>query len=57
VTSRAAAAASEKPQRLENVLVRNCAWHCHRAMAEAITQGGDYVLAMKGNQPALVLLV
>jgi len=26
-------------------------------MAEAITQGGDYVLAMKGNQPALVLLV
>jgi len=27
-------------------------------MAEAITaRGGDYVLAMKGNPPALVLLV
>jgi hypothetical protein len=27
-------------------------------MAEAITaRGGDYVLAMKGNQPALLLLV
>jgi predicted transposase YbfD/YdcC len=31
------------------------ALHCHRAMAAAITaHGGDYVLTVKANQPALL---
>jgi predicted transposase YbfD/YdcC len=47
-------------QLIELVQLKGCvvtadALHCHRAMAEAIrARGGDYVLAVKGNQPALL---
>lgn len=40
---------------LKGCVVTADALHCHRAMAEAITtRGGDYVLAVKANQPALL---
>jgi predicted transposase YbfD/YdcC len=40
---------------LKGCVVTADALHCHRAMAEAITKrGGDYVLAVKENQPALL---
>lgn len=40
---------------LKGCLVTADALHCHRAMAKAITdRGGDYVLAVKANQPALL---
>lgn len=40
---------------LEGCVVTADALHCHRAMAKAITdRGGDYVLAVKENQPALL---
>lgn len=40
---------------LKGCVVTADALHCHRAMAEAIIgRGGDYVLAVKGNQPALL---
>jgi predicted transposase YbfD/YdcC len=40
---------------LKGCVVTADALHCHRAMATAITdQGGDYVLAVKANQPALL---
>lgn len=40
---------------LEGCVVTADALHCHRAMAEAITaKGGDYVLAVKANQPGLL---
>jgi predicted transposase YbfD/YdcC len=40
---------------LKGCVVTADALHCHRAMAEAIVKrGGDYVLAVKGNQPALL---
>jgi len=39
---------------LKGCIVTADALHCHRAMAKAITErGGDYVLAVKDNQPAL----
>lgn len=39
---------------LKGCVVTADALHCHRAMAQAITQrAGDYVLAVKGNQPGL----
>ena len=39
---------------LRGCVVTADALHCHRAMAKAITErGGDYVLAVKDNQPAL----
>jgi predicted transposase YbfD/YdcC len=47
-------------QLLELLQLKGCvvtadALHCHRAMAEAIVaRGGDYVLAVKDNQPALL---
>jgi predicted transposase YbfD/YdcC len=47
-------------QLIELLQLKSCtvtadALHCHRAMAAAITaRGGDYVLAVKGNQPALL---
>ena len=47
-------------QLLELLQLKGCvvtadALHCHRAMAEAIVaRGGDYVLAVKANQPALL---
>jgi len=47
-------------QLLELLQLKGCvvtadALHCHRAMAKAIVaQGGDYVLAVKENQPALL---
>src|SRR5580698_2018768 len=47
-------------QLLELLQLKGCvvtadALHCHRGMAEAIvTRGGDYVLAVKANQPALL---
>lgn len=47
-------------QLLELVQLKGCvvtadALHCHRGMAKAIVQrGGDYVLAVKDNQPALL---
>jgi predicted transposase YbfD/YdcC len=47
-------------QLIELVQLKGCvvtadALHCHRAMAKAITaRGGDYVLAVKDNQPALL---
>jgi predicted transposase YbfD/YdcC len=47
-------------QLLELLQLKGCvvtadALHCHRAMAKAIVErGGDYVLAVKGNQPALL---
>ncbi len=40
---------------LKGCVVTADALHCHRAMAEAIVErGGDYVLTVKGNQPALM---
>jgi predicted transposase YbfD/YdcC len=40
---------------LKGCVVTADALHCHRAMAAAIVaRGGDYVLAVKGNQPALL---
>lgn len=40
---------------LKGCIVTADALHCHRAMAEAIVKrGGDYVLAVKANQPALL---
>ena len=40
---------------LKGCIVTADALHCHRAMARAIVgQGGDYVLALKANQPALL---
>lgn len=47
-------------QLIELIQLKGCvvtadALHCHRAMAKAITdRGGDYVLAVKDNQPALL---
>ena len=47
-------------QLLELLQLKGCvvtadALHCHRGMAKAIvTRGGDYVLAVKDNQPALL---
>ena len=47
-------------QLLELLQLKSCvvtadALHCHRAMAKAIVaRGGDYVLAVKDNQPALL---
>jgi predicted transposase YbfD/YdcC len=47
-------------QLLELLQLKGCvvtadALHCHRAMAKAIVdRGGDYVLAVKENQPALL---
>ncbi len=39
---------------LKGCVVTADALHCHRAMAKAITRrAGDYVLAVKGNQPGL----
>jgi predicted transposase YbfD/YdcC len=41
--------------RLKGCVVTADALHCHRAMAAAITaRGGDYVLAVKANQPGLL---
>ncbi len=40
---------------LKGCIVTADALHCHRAMAKAIVaRGGDYVLAVKENQPALL---
>ena len=40
---------------LKGCVVTADALHCHRGMAEAIVaRGGDYVLAVKENQPALL---
>jgi predicted transposase YbfD/YdcC len=40
---------------LKGCVVTADALHCHRKMAEAITgRGGDYVLAVKDNQPGLL---
>jgi predicted transposase YbfD/YdcC len=40
---------------LKGCVVTADALHCHRAMARAIVaRGGDYVLAVKDNQPALL---
>jgi predicted transposase YbfD/YdcC len=40
---------------LKGCVVTADALHCHRAMAKAIVaRGGDYVLAVKENQPALL---
>ncbi len=40
---------------LKACIVTTDALHCHRGMARAILgQGGDYVLAVKANQPALL---
>ena len=40
---------------LKGCVVTADALHCHRSMAkEIIARGGDYVLAVKGNQPALL---
>jgi predicted transposase YbfD/YdcC len=47
-------------QLIELVALKGCvvtadALHCHRQMANAIVaKGGDYVLAVKGNQPGLL---
>ena len=47
-------------QLIELIQLKGCvvtadALHCHRGMAEAIIgRGGDYVLAVKDNQPALL---
>jgi predicted transposase YbfD/YdcC len=47
-------------QLIELIQLKGCvvtadALHCHRAMAKAIVErGGDYVLAVKDNQPALL---
>lgn len=40
---------------LKGCILTADALHCHRAMARAIVgQGGDYVLALKANQPVLL---
>jgi predicted transposase YbfD/YdcC len=40
---------------LKGCVVTADALHCHRAMAKAVAdRGGDYVLAVKANQPALL---
>jgi predicted transposase YbfD/YdcC len=40
---------------LKGCVVTADALHCHRGMAkEIVERGGDYVLAVKGNQPALL---
>ena len=40
---------------LKDCVVTADALHCHRAMANAIVErGGDYVLAVKNNQPSLL---
>jgi predicted transposase YbfD/YdcC len=40
---------------LKGCVVTADALHCHRAMGQAIRErGGDYVLALKSNQPALL---
>jgi predicted transposase YbfD/YdcC len=40
---------------LKGCVVTGDALHCHRAMAKAVTErGGDYVLAVKANQPSLL---
>jgi predicted transposase YbfD/YdcC len=40
---------------LKGCIVTADALHCHRAMGQAIrARGGDYVLALKANQPALL---
>lgn len=40
---------------LKGCVVTADALHCHRAMGQAIrARGGDYVLALKSNQPALL---
>jgi predicted transposase YbfD/YdcC len=40
---------------LKGCVVTADALHCHRSMAEiVVNRGGDYVLAVKGNQPALL---
>lgn len=40
---------------LKGCVVTADALHCHRVMAEAVrARGGDYVLALKGNQSALL---
>jgi len=40
---------------LKGCVVTTDAMHCHRAMAQEITRrGGDYVLAVKDNQPVLL---
>jgi predicted transposase YbfD/YdcC len=40
---------------LKGCVVTGDALHCHRAMAKAVVrQGGDYVLAVKSNQPSLL---
>jgi predicted transposase YbfD/YdcC len=40
---------------LKGCVVTADALHCHRQMAQAIVErGGDYVLALKSNQPALL---
>ena len=40
---------------LKGCVVTVDALHCHRGIAKAIVaRGGDYVLAVKGNQPALL---
>ena len=40
---------------LKGCVVTADALHCHRAMAKAIVErGGDYVLAVKNNQPGLL---
>jgi len=40
---------------LKGCVVTADALHCHRGMAQEILErGGDYVLAVKGNQPALL---
>lgn len=40
---------------LKGCVVTADALHCHRAMAQAVVeQGGDYALAVKDNQPALL---
>jgi predicted transposase YbfD/YdcC len=52
--------AAAAQQLIELIQLKGCvvtadALHCHRAMAKAITdRGGDYVLAVKDNQPALL---
>lgn len=40
---------------LKGCVVTTDALHCHRALAQAVVaRGGDYALAVKGNQPALL---
>jgi predicted transposase YbfD/YdcC len=40
---------------LKGAIVTADALHCHKAMVEGIrARGGDYALAIKGNQPSLL---